>query len=47
MITARPYREPMSDADARAELEEGAGNQFDPDVVGALLAVLTEQAAAL
>ena len=47
MITARPYREPMTDADARAELEAGAGTQFDPDVVDALLAVLTEQAAAV
>ena len=45
MITARPYREPMSDADARAELEAGAGTQFDPEVVAALLAVLTETAA--
>ena len=34
----------MSDAEARAELEAGAGTQFDPDVVAALLAVLAEQA---
>ena len=47
MITTRPYREPMADADARAELEAGAGTQFDPDVVDALLAVLTEQTAAV
>ena len=45
MITARPYREPMSDADARAELEAGAGSQFDPDVVTALLDVLAELSA--
>jgi HD-GYP domain-containing protein (c-di-GMP phosphodiesterase class II) len=47
MITQRPYREPMSDADARAELEAGAGTQFDPDVVAALLAVLAGQSAAV
>ncbi len=40
MITTRPYREPMSEADARAELTEGAGTQFDPDVIEALLDVL-------
>lgn len=42
MITARPYREPMSEPDARAELQAHAGSQFDPDVVAALLAVLAE-----
>jgi diguanylate cyclase (GGDEF)-like protein len=40
MITARPYREPMSEAAALAELREGAGSQFDPRVVEALMAVL-------
>lgn len=43
MITARPYREPMSHAGARAELEAGAGTQFDPEVVSALLATLVSQ----
>jgi diguanylate cyclase (GGDEF)-like protein len=47
MITARPYRAPMSHDDAIAELSAGAGSQFDPDVVQALLQVLaTHQAAA-
>ncbi|HEY6781091.1 MAG TPA: diguanylate cyclase [Thermoleophilaceae bacterium] len=40
MITARPYREPMSEDAAHAELRHGAGSQFDPRVVEALLAVL-------
>ncbi len=43
MITARPYREPMSHDDACAELEAGAGTQFDPDVVSALMAALAGQ----
>ena len=41
MITARPYREPMSHEAALRELERGAGAQFDPRVVEALLRVLT------
>ncbi len=45
MITSRPYREPMTEADARAELAAGAGSQFDPEVVAALLAVLADQPA--
>lgn len=40
MITRRPYREPMSEHDAVAELRAGAGTQFDPDVVDVLLDVL-------
>ena len=40
MITARPYREPMSHEDALRELERGAGAQFDPRVVEALVRVL-------
>jgi HD-GYP domain-containing protein (c-di-GMP phosphodiesterase class II) len=40
MITARPYRSPMSHEDAVAELRRGAGTQFDPAVVAALLAEL-------
>ena len=42
MITRRPYREPMSEHDAVAELRAGAGTQFDPDVVDSLLRVLAE-----
>ena len=41
MITRRPYREPMSEHDAVAELRAGAGTQFDPSVVDALLVVLS------
>jgi diguanylate cyclase (GGDEF)-like protein len=40
MITRRPYREPMSHESALGELERGAGSQFDPGVVAALLQVL-------
>ncbi|MBN1528575.1 MAG: diguanylate cyclase [Thermoleophilaceae bacterium] len=49
MITARPYRDPMSHEDALAELRRAAGTQFDPHVVEALLeelAVRGERAAA-
>ena len=41
MITRRPYREPMSEHDAVAELRANAGSQFDPAVVDALLRVLS------
>jgi diguanylate cyclase (GGDEF)-like protein/putative nucleotidyltransferase with HDIG domain len=44
MITRRPYRDPMSRADAIDELKRCAGTQFDPAVVEALLRVLAEQA---
>ena len=37
MVSARPYREAMSLADAIAELRSCAGTQFHPDVVGGLL----------
>jgi diguanylate cyclase (GGDEF)-like protein len=37
MTTDRPYRSAMSFDAARKELEEGAGSQFDPDVVTAFL----------
>ena len=40
MVSDRPYRAAMSDADARAELIAGAGTQFDERVVAALLQVL-------
>jgi diguanylate cyclase (GGDEF)-like protein/putative nucleotidyltransferase with HDIG domain len=45
MITARPYRAPMPTEDAVAELRRGAGTQFDPQVLDALLRVLAEHAA--
>ncbi len=40
MITTRPYRQPMTEEAAHAELRANAGSQFDPHVVEALLAVL-------
>ena len=39
MITARPYRAPMSEEMAMRELGEGSGHQFDPTVVSALMGV--------
>jgi HD-GYP domain-containing protein (c-di-GMP phosphodiesterase class II) len=40
MTSDRPYRQAMSVSEARLELSENAGTQFDPHVVGALLHVL-------
>jgi diguanylate cyclase (GGDEF)-like protein len=40
MVSDRPYRPALAPDDARAELEAGAGRQFDPTVVEALLACL-------
>ena len=40
MTADRPYREGLPAAAAEAELREGAGTQFDPDVVAALLRAL-------
>jgi HD-GYP domain-containing protein (c-di-GMP phosphodiesterase class II) len=40
MIADRPYRAAMSSDSAIAELRRGAGAQFDPDVVDALLDLL-------
>jgi diguanylate cyclase (GGDEF)-like protein len=40
MTAERPYREQLTDAEARRQLAAGAGSQFDPQVVAALLAVL-------
>ncbi len=37
MTTDRPYRKAMSFEEACKELEDGAGSQFDPDVVAAFL----------
>ena len=42
MISRRPFRESMSPVRATAELQRCAGTQFDPDVVRALLDVLSE-----
>jgi diguanylate cyclase (GGDEF)-like protein len=46
MTVERPYREPLSEADARAQLSAGSGSQFDPSVVTALLAVLDARVSA-
>jgi diguanylate cyclase (GGDEF)-like protein/putative nucleotidyltransferase with HDIG domain len=40
MTADRPYRAGLPQAAAEAELREGAGTQFDPDVVAALLRAL-------
>jgi HD-GYP domain-containing protein (c-di-GMP phosphodiesterase class II) len=40
MTSRRPYRLPLACGEALRELESGAGNQFDPGVVGALLSLL-------
>ena len=42
MITRRSYKEAYTTEHARQELREGAGTQFDPAVVEALLAVLDD-----
>jgi putative two-component system response regulator len=40
MLEQRPYRERLSRADALRELEEGAGSQFDPSCVEALVSMV-------
>jgi diguanylate cyclase (GGDEF)-like protein len=42
MTTDRPYRRALSVDVARAQLEEGAGTQFDPEVVEACLRILDQ-----
>jgi HD-GYP domain-containing protein (c-di-GMP phosphodiesterase class II) len=37
MTSARPYRPAITLQRAREELQAGAGSQFDPDVIDALL----------
>ena len=41
MTSDRPYRRAMPVAEARGELRENAGRQFDPNVVPALNGVLS------
>ena len=43
MTSDRPYRNSISLAQAREELQRGKGTQFDPDVVEAMLAVMDEE----
>jgi HD-GYP domain-containing protein (c-di-GMP phosphodiesterase class II) len=40
MTSERPYRDPLSEAQAREQLRTHSGTQFDPGVVEALLAAL-------
>jgi HD-GYP domain-containing protein (c-di-GMP phosphodiesterase class II) len=47
MTSDRPYRKAMSDAEACAELRECSGTQFDPEVVDALLSVLSRRSTAI
>ena len=41
MTTGRPYRESLDEEEARRRLVEASGTQFDPQVVDALLRVLS------
>jgi HD-GYP domain-containing protein (c-di-GMP phosphodiesterase class II) len=43
MTAPRPYRDPMTPDQAAAELVAGAGTQFDPRVVEALLGYLEDR----
>ncbi len=43
LTTTRPYRRPSTLQDARAIIREGAGTQFDPDVVDAFLSLDTAE----
>jgi putative nucleotidyltransferase with HDIG domain len=43
MVESRPYRRALTVQEARRELNEGAGSQFDPACVDALIAVLDER----
>jgi putative two-component system response regulator len=40
LISWRPYKEPWTVEKARMVITEGAGSQFDPDVVAAFITVL-------
>jgi HD-GYP domain-containing protein (c-di-GMP phosphodiesterase class II) len=44
LTVGRPYRDPVPDTEALAELRRAAGSQFDPTVVEALAALLDERA---
>jgi diguanylate cyclase (GGDEF)-like protein len=43
MTADRPYRAALTAAEARAELEAGAGERFDPEVVAVFLRLLDER----
>lgn len=42
MLSPRPYRLPLTIAEALANIEEGSGSQFDPEVVAALVETAEE-----
>jgi HD-GYP domain-containing protein (c-di-GMP phosphodiesterase class II) len=44
VTSERPYRSPMTDADALALIQDGAGSHFDPRVVAAFLELVTDRA---
>ncbi len=41
MLEERPYRAPRSQTAALRELQDGAGTQFDPSCVAALVSLVT------
>ena len=43
MLSPRPYRLPLTVDEAIANVKQGAGTQFDPDIVDTLVAVAAEQ----
>lgn len=43
MLSPRPYRLPLTIPEALANIQEGSGSQFDPDVVAALATAADEQ----
>jgi HD-GYP domain-containing protein (c-di-GMP phosphodiesterase class II) len=46
LTIGRPYRDPVSDEEALAEIRRASGTQFDPRVVECLAAIVMEQPAA-
>jgi HD-GYP domain-containing protein (c-di-GMP phosphodiesterase class II) len=44
MTSGRPYREPVAEAEALAELQRCAGTQFDPRVVEEFCRMLADEA---
>ncbi len=44
MIGRRPYRPPLAPSDALERLTAGRGDQFDPDIVDAMVDVVTNRA---
>ena len=46
MTTGRPYRDPLQEAEAMAELRRCAGTQFDPRVVEEFERLVSEESGA-